>query len=167
MGLDDKNTFDGVINISGDNYYYYVNNRARQGIKIDLDNKGLEFDPPALMKIVCEQISPYITQDSYSKVIGVVDIDPKNRNKIMTHTFKGNEVFQLEHTENSHFEIKLLDEYNRRIQIGQSIPTIVELNATQSKMTKFNIRGDSGNNLNPSNKPSKFKIILPKEEWKC
>ena len=172
LGLDDKNRFDGVINISGDNYYYYVNNKTRQGIKIDLDNQGLKFDPPALMKIVCEQISPYITQDSYSKIIGVVDIDSKDRNKIMTHTFKGNEVFQLEHTENSHFEIKLLDEYNRRIQIGLSLPTIVELNATPSKMSKFNIRGDSGNNLNPSNKPSKFKIILPKgveinKQWKC
>ena len=140
--------------------YFYVIIFKRRGIKIDINDRGLYFKTPNLMKIVCKQITMIEDDNQYSQVMAITSIDEEDKFKHKEFKFSGEETFPLQSNTNDHIEILLLDENNKRIILSNSLPTLVTLYAKMLKNDEFHIRFSSDNEQYKSNTPTNFKYLM-------
>ena len=140
--------------------YFYVIIFQRRGIKIDINDRGLYFKTPNLMKIVCKQITMIEDDNQYSQVMAITSIDEEDKFKHKEFKFSGEETFPLQSNTNDHIEILLLDENNKRIILSNSLPTLVTLYAKMLKNDEFHIRFSSDNEQYKSNTPTNFKYLM-------
>ena len=156
---------DGVQNPCGEytfdnEKYFYIILWERYGIKVDIDHRGLYFETPKLMKIVCKQITMIEDDNQYSQVMAITSIDEEDKFKHKEFKFSGEETFPLQSNTNDHIEILLLDENNKRIVLSNSLPTVVTLNAKVMTNDEFHIRFSSDNSKYRSNTPTNFKYLM-------
>ena len=140
--------------------YFYVIIFQRPGIKVDINDRGLYFKTPNLMKIVCKQITMIEDDNQYSQVMAITSIDEEDKFKHKEFKFSGEETFPLQSNTNDHIEILLLDENNKRIILSNSLPTLVTLYAKMLKNDEFHIRFSSDNGQYKSNTPTNFKYLM-------
>ena len=156
---------DGVQNPCGEytfdnEKYFYIILWERYGIKVDIDHRGLYFETPKLMKIVCKQITMIEDDNQYSQVMAITSIDEEDKFKHKEFKFSGEETFPLQSNISDHIEILLLDENNKRIVLSNSLPTVVTLNAKVMTNDEFHIRFSSDNSKYKSNTPTNFKYLM-------
>ena len=102
-------THDGEYTFDNEKHFYVVNWK-RHGIKLSIDDPGLYFKTPNLMKIVCKQITMIKDDNQYPQVMVVTAIDEEDKFKHKEFKFSGEETFQLKSNVSNHIEILLLDE---------------------------------------------------------
>ena len=144
-----------------------------KSIEVSLENKGLLFETPNILQIQCRNIASYPFDSEFSKTIGVISVNEKNKYSSFHHTFKGNEFYAFENRLNKNFEILITDEEGSRVKIYQGVPTILEISVIESKMeNEINVTCTSNPSIfHPKNCPTEFTSILStplelNEEWK-
>ena len=151
--------YDGDYTFDNEKYFYFFN-RGRSGMRQDINDPGLDFKTPNLMKIVCKQISMIEDDNQLSKVMAVIAIDEKDKFKHKEYKFSGEEAFPLLSSVNVHIEILLSDENNKRIILINSLATVVQLNAKVIMNDEFHLRFTSDNSKYQSNTPTHFKYLM-------
>ena len=152
----------GSIMINEEKYYFYVCNIGRSGIRLNSDNQSLKYDNPKIIKIICENVTNIISNDSYSQMIGLLSIKPEMVNNHLHHTFKEQQFYKLRHTSNDAFSIELLDEKNEKIRLNEGLPTILDLGIKKMTSGDINVQIHSSDNHFFDNSPTNFKVHLSK-----
>ena len=150
----------GHFRIGKEKYYYYICVARRSGIKLNITNNGLDYQNPQILKIICKNINNIISNDSFSKMIGLLSIKPELVNGHLHHTFKEKEYYQLQHTANDVFHIELLDEKDQKIRIHEGLPTILDLRVKEIMNPDINVHIKSSDNHYFDNTPTNFKVHL-------
>ena len=150
----------GKFKIGKEKYFYYICDAGRSGIKLKSTNNGLNYQNPKILKIICKNINNVISNDSFSKMIGLLSIKPEMVNGHLHHTFKEQEFYQLQHTVNDVFDIELLDEKDQKIRIFQGLPTILDLRVKEIMNPNINVHIKSSDNHYFDNTPTNFKVHL-------
>ena len=150
----------GHFRIGKEKYFYYICDVGRSGIKLNTTNNGLDYQNPQILKIICKNINNVISNDSFSKMIGLLSIKPELVNKQLHHTFKEQEFYQLQHTVNDVFSIELLDEKDQKIRIHEGLPTILDLRVKEIMNPNINVHIKSSDNHYFDNTPTNFKVHL-------
>ena len=100
-------THDGEYTFDNEKYFYFVN-WERHGVRLSIDDPGLYFKTPNLMKTVCKQITMIEDDNQYSQVMAVTAINEEDKFKHKEYKFSGEETFPLQSNSNDHIEILLL-----------------------------------------------------------
>ena len=169
---DRKYIFDGHIKIDTEKYFFYVPAVYRSGIVMDINHEGFYFKTPQLIKIICKNIENVISNNTFSKMIGLVSINSDQLHKHFHHTFKGHEYFPLQNRIGNVFDILLLDENNEKIRIVEGFPTLLELKVKEIMEEERPVRVGSNDNQFFDNTPTNFKVYLSESlnltnEYKC
>lgn len=167
------NLFDGTIKIDNELYFWIYNSKKRKPLQLSLYSESLFIKPPNLIKVVCINVRPSITQEAYSQEIAYIHIDKENVGQYIHRKFHTKDSFVLEDEQITNLEIQLLDENQNDLRLSNGLPTVVKLHAKEANMHQFGIHVNStATSSFPENRPGLFKIRLPKTlnlmgDWKC
>ena len=150
---------DWEYTFDNEKYFSYFN-WERSGLRLNINDPGLNFKTPSLMKVVCKQITMIEDDNQYSQVMAVIASDEEDKFKHKNYKFSGEEAFPLQSSVNDHIEILLLDENTKRIILTNSLPTVVTSNAKVMKNDEFHLRFSSDNSKYQTNTPTKFKHLM-------
>ena len=119
---------------------------------------------PSVIKVVCENISPQIFNNTYSRDLIVFCPDFEKKEDYSSTEFSSRQYVPISNTTIDHFSIKLVDQNNNPIQLLPGPATLLKMDLRLRKPEKksFNIRLTSEKNSEfPENNNSIFKVKLP------
>lgn len=130
---------------------------------------------PSIIKVQCDIIEPQILNNSYSQDLLVLNTAVQYTNNYYYHDIKRVSYFPLLFNDVSQIKIKLVDEYDQKLQLLKGHATILKLRFrhNRKKMAEsFYVRITSKpNSIHPNNDANNFINQLPStkflnEDWK-
>ena len=129
-----------------------------------IENNVLEKKFPSIIRVVCENITPQIFNNSFSKDLIVFCPDFKNNEEYTSMEFTAKQYVPVSNSIIDSISIKLVDEKNKPITLLPGPATILRMDLRNRFLNKktFNVRLTSEKNVEyPDNNNSSFKITLP------
>ena len=94
LGLD-SSLFDDTVLIDDEEYFLFYNSEGRDSLNVDMNCNGLMIKAPPIIKLLCQNIKPCLSQESFSKEIGIIHIEKDKCNKVLHHYFRTKEHLAL------------------------------------------------------------------------
>lgn len=148
-------------------YTYHIRNRSlpneRDYFLESSSSNILKKKFPSVIKVICENISPQIFNNTYSKDLVVFSPDYSKEDYSWTE-FGVKQYVPISNTSVNDFSIKLVDEFNNQIQLLPGPATLIKmsLRLRQPEKKTFNVRLTSAMTSEyPDNYNSIFKVKLP------
>lgn len=148
-------------------YTYHIRNRSIQNERdyfLESSSSNiLKKKFPSVIKVICENISPQIFNNTYSKDLVVFSPDYSKEDYSWTE-FGVKQYVPISNTSVNDFSIKLVDEFNNQIQLLPGPATLIKMNLRlrQPEKKTFNVRLTSAMTSEyPDNYNSIFKVKLP------
>ena len=79
-------------------------------------------------------VKPFITQDSYSREIGLIPINEEDNGKYINRKILSKEVFSLEDDRVKSLEIQFRDQNDNVLRLSDGLPSMVKLHAKETTM---------------------------------
>ena len=118
---------------------------------------------PNVVKVVSNNISPQIFNNSYSNDMVVFCPDFKTHDDYYFHEFESKQYVPLLNSSLTDIEVKLCDENNNQLQLLSGVPSILKLNIRRmSEKSNFHVRLTSAVSKEfQDNKSYHFRVKLP------
>ena len=118
---------------------------------------------PKVVKILCENIKPQIFNSTHSQDLIVFCPDfLKKKDKYYFVEFENQQYVSIANSVLSDFQVRLVDEENKKLQLLTGVPSIVKLSLKKMEEQTFNVRlTSSKTNETNANTNSSFKVKLP------
>jgi hypothetical protein len=146
-------------------YAFYIDDSKQLGIlRSSKDNvfTTVEKRYPKLIKITCDNVRPQIFNSSYSQDLMVFCPDFEKIGKYYFHEFENKQYISIANSVLSDFEINLVDEENKKLQLLTGVPSIIKLSIKKMEVETFNVRITSSKTKEYRyNKNCSFKVKLP------
>ena len=165
--------FDGSIFIGNEQYFWRYNSKNSLPLQLKLTSDALSLQIPNIIKIVCPNIRPFITQEGYSREIGLIVINDEDSGKYINRSFLSKEAFELEDDVIKSLDIQFKDEHDNNLRLSDGLPSTVVLHAKEATMDQFIIHVSlKKTRAFQDNAPNLFRIRLPelltlRGNWKC
>jgi len=119
---------------------------------------------PSVIRIICDNVSQQIFNDSFSRDLVVFCPDYSKKDKFYSTEFTTKQYVPISNTDISDISIKIVDEENQLIQLLPGPATLIRMDIRNRHLQKnsFNIRLTSAKTeAYPKNTNSIFKVKLP------
>ena len=133
----DDSLFDGTILIDNEQYFWIYNKKKKHPLELSLSSTGLFLQIPKIIKVVCPNVKPFITQDGYSREIGLIPINEEDNGKYINRKILSKEVFSLEDDRVKSLEIQFRDQNDNVLRLSDGLPSMVKLHAKEATMDQF------------------------------